>query len=73
MMSLRQPLEELFVGDGAASIGLAVLLVEEHQVDVARIVQFQAAELAEGEHDEPARLPSLRSGRPYCSSQCRRA
>ena len=54
--SLRQPLEVLLVADRAAGVGLAVLLVQEDEVDVAGIVQLDAAQLAEAEHDEPAAL-----------------
>ena len=53
--SFAQPFEELLVADGAASVGLAVLFVQEDEVDVAGVVQLQAAELAEGEDDEAAR------------------
>ena len=56
MTSFDEPLEVLLVGDCAAGVGLAVVLVEEDQVDVARIVQFDAAELAQAEHDEAAAL-----------------
>ena len=45
--------EELVVADAgdALAAGGAVLLVDEHQVDVAAVVQLLAAELAEGEDD----------------------
>ena len=36
--------------------GLAVLVVDEHQVDVAGVVQLLAAELAERQHAEPTAL-----------------
>ena len=51
-----EPLEELLVADRAAGVGLAVLLVEEDEVDVAGVVQLDAAELAEAEDDEAAAL-----------------
>ncbi len=54
-MSFAEPLEKLVVGHGPPGVGLAVLLVEKHQVDVARIVQLQAAELAERQHHKAAR------------------
>ena len=59
-----QAVEELDVGDRPRAVGLAVAVVEEDQVDVAGIVQFQAAELAHAQHDEPRRAG--RRGRAAC-------
>ena len=51
--------DELLVGDRRAGPdGLAVLLVEEDQVEVAVVVQLAAAELAQGE-DRPAVAPAV--------------
>ena len=71
---LRQPLEVLLVADGAAGIGLAVLLVQEDEVDVAGIVQLDAAQLAEAEHDEPAALAVAHAAAGRTARRrCRRA
>ncbi len=47
-----QPLEELAIGDGARAVGLAVVRVDEDQVDVRRYVELEAAELAHAEDHE---------------------
>ena len=54
--------EELVVADAgdALAAGRAFLVVEEHQVDVAGVVQLLAAELAEGEDDAAGRLAGRR-------------
>jgi hypothetical protein len=53
--------EVIVVGDDgdALALSLAFLVVEEHQVDVAGIVEFLAAELAEPEDDAARRLVEL--------------
>ena len=50
--------EELVVADAGDALAAraALLVVEEHQVDVAGVVQLLAAELAEGEDDAAGRL-----------------
>jgi len=50
----------VILGIGVASAfanGLAISVVDEHQVDVAGIVEFLAAQLSEGEGGETCRLP----------------
>ena len=51
-----QPVEELAIAPRPRAVGLAVRVVEKDQVDVARIIQLDAAELAHRQHDEPGRL-----------------
>ena len=50
--------EELVVADAGDALAarVAFLVVEEHQVDVAAVVELLAAELAEGEDDAAGRL-----------------
>ena len=43
-----------------AAAGLAVLVVDEHQVDVAGVIQLLAAELAEADDGEPGRPAAFR-------------
>ena len=49
-------LKKLLVGDAAAVVGLTVDVVEEYQVDVARVVQLGTTELSESEDDKPGNL-----------------
>jgi hypothetical protein len=60
---LDDAVEELLVGAGLRSVHPAVGREDEHQVDVAGIVELGAAELAEGDDGEadplPARSPRL--------------
>ncbi len=51
-----QVLEELVVAHRPRTVGLALAVVEEDQVDVAGIVQLAAAELAHAQDDEAGRL-----------------
>ncbi len=50
--ALAEAREEFEVGDRAAPIGVAVLGIDEDQVDVRRDVQLAAAELAHADDDE---------------------
>jgi hypothetical protein len=52
-----QPIEELAIGDRARAVGLAGVVAEENQVDVAGVVQLPAAQLAQGQHGEAGGLP----------------
>src|SRR4051794_33634989 len=45
---------ELLVADGGGSVGIAVALVEEHEIDVGAVIQLAAAEFAEGDDGEAA-------------------
>src|SRR5690606_38108721 len=51
----RQTLEELLVRCGATTIGLAFPLVDEDQVDVARVVEFLSSEFAQRQDHEVSR------------------
>ena len=59
-------------GDATAA-RLAFLVVEEHQVDVAGVVELLAAELAEGEDDAARRLAGVVCGLPKRRLMLRRA
>ena len=48
--------EEFLVGHRAASVGFPFSVVEEDQVDVARVVQLHAAEFPHPDHNESGRL-----------------
>ena len=54
---LRHPLEKLRVGDGPRTVGLARVVAQEDQIDVAGIVQFLAAQLAHRNRGKPRPLP----------------
>src|SRR5439155_18025849 len=52
------PREEIVVGneDDAPAAGRALVVVNEHQIDVAAVIELIAAELAEGHDDASGRL-----------------
>ena len=45
-------IEELAAGEGARTVGLAILGVDEDEVDVRRDIQLAAAQLAHPDHDQ---------------------
>ena len=62
---LRQAFEELHVGDRPlGGVGLAVRVVEEDQIDVAGIVQLDAAQFAQRQDDETGRVSVRTAGVP---------
>ena len=68
--------EELVVADAGDALAARgpFLVVDEHQVDVAGVVQLLAAELAEGEDDAAGRLAGRRcTARRSACRRCRRA
>ena len=53
---------ELFVGDDVGAGGFAVGGVEEDEVDVGAVVEFFAAEFADGENGERGRREAVAEG-----------
>ena len=53
---MRQAIEELLVADGTVAVRFAVSVADQHQVDVARIVEFYAAEFPQRQHSQPRAL-----------------
>ena len=49
-------MEELFIGDGVRSVSVSRAAIEEHQIDVGRIVQFAPAQFPQCKDAQAARL-----------------
>ena len=47
-----QPLKVLLVVDRMWTVGVAIAVVDEYQIDIAGVIQFQATQFPHADHDE---------------------